>query len=199
MDLPLTLAQPAPGSAGVVVVIAIAVVLFLLTVVLIFFASRYRRCPPNRVLVIWGGSGDRSAKCYHGGGKFVWPIIHGYSYMSLEPLSIEIRLESVPSLDKIRVNVPSAFTVGISKSPVMMSKAAERLLGLSVQQIREQAQDIILDQVRLVISTLSIEEINTDGERFIDLINESVTQEINKVGLELIRTETTRPAETGAS
>lgn len=173
-------------ATGIFVIVAIVVVLFLFTLLLIFFASRYRRCPSNRILVIWGRSGERSAKCYHGGGKFVWPIIQDFGYMSLEPLSIDIPLEGALSLNNIRVNVPSTFTVGISKSPVLMSNAAERLLGLNSQQIREQAQDIILGQLRLVIATLSIEEINTDREKFMSLINENVTQEINKVGLELI-------------
>lgn len=181
-----TLSQSSSGSFGVFLIVGVVVVLFLLTVLLVFFASRYRRCPSNRILVIWGRSGDRSAKCYHGGGKFVWPIIQDYGYMSLEPLSIDIPLEGALSLNNIRVNVPSTFTVGISKSPVLMANAAERLLGLNAQQIREQAQDIILGQLRLVIATLSIEEINTDREKFMSLINENVTQEINKVGLELI-------------
>lgn len=182
----ILLAQSASSTMGFFVIATVAVVLFLLVLLLVFFASRYRRCPSNRILVIWGRSGDRSAKCYHGGGKFVWPIIQDYGYMSLEPLSIDIPLEGALSLNNIRVNVPSTFTVGISKSPVMMSNAAERLLGLNSQQIREQAQDIILGQLRLVIATLSIEEINTDREKFMSLINENVTQEINKVGLELI-------------
>lgn len=174
------------GSVGTFVIVGVVVVLFLLALLLVFFASRYRRCPSNRILVIWGRSGDRSAKCYHGGGKFVWPIVQDYGYMSLEPLSIDIPLEGALSLNNIRVNVPSTFTVGVSKSPVMMANAAERLLGLAPQQIREQAQDIILGQLRLVIATLSIEEINTDREKFMSLINENVTQEIHKVGLELI-------------
>jgi flotillin len=182
----VTLAQAGSGSTGVFIVVAVGVVLFLVVFALVFFASRYRRCPSNRILVIWGRSGDRSAKCYHGGGKFVWPIIQDYGYMSLEPLSIDIPLEGALSLNNIRVNVPSTFTVGISKSPTMMANAAERLLGLNAQQIREQAQDIILGQLRLVIATLSIEEINTDREKFMSLINENVTQEINKIGLELI-------------
>lgn len=186
MPLPMLIAQSESSTMGFFVIAAVAVVLFLLVLLLVFFASRYRRCPSNRILVIWGRSGDRSAKCYHGGGKFVWPIIQDYGYMSLEPLSIDIPLEGALSLNNIRVNVPSTFTVGISKSPVMMSNAAERLLGLNSQQIREQAQDIILGQLRLVIATLSIEEINTDREKFMSLINENVTQEINKVGLELI-------------
>jgi len=40
-------------------------------------AKRYKRCPPDRILVIFGktaGAG-RSARCFHGGGAFVWPII----------------------------------------------------------------------------------------------------------------------------
>lgn len=186
MNQTLTLAQSGAGGTGMFIIIVSAVILFILFVALIFFASRYRRCPSNRILVIWGRSGDRSSKCYHGGGKFVWPIVQDYAYMSLEPLVIEIPLEGALSLNNIRVNVPSTFTVGISKVPVLMSNAAERLLGLGAQAIREQAQDIILGQLRLVIATLSIEEINKDREKFMSLINENVAQEVNKIGLELI-------------
>lgn len=189
MEGMLTLGQVGSGDGigtGVIVIVGIAVVLFLVFFCLMFYATRYKRCPSNRILVIWGRSGNQSARCYHGGGRFVWPVIQDYGFMSLEPLSIDIPLEGALSLNNIRVNVPSTFTVGISKSPVMMSNAAERLLGLGAPQIREQAQDIILGQLRLVIATLSIEEINTDREKFMSLINENVAQEINKIGLELI-------------
>jgi len=157
----------------------------------LFFAmymiTRYRRCPSNRILVIQGRVGtNRASKCLHGGGAFIWPLIQDYSYLSLEPMVIEIPLEGALSLNNIRVNVPSTFTVGISTDAVLMNNAAERMLGLHPQQIREQAQDIILGQLRLVIATLSIEEINKDREKFMALINENVAQEINKVGLELI-------------
>src|SRR5690606_22806192 len=47
-------------------------------------------------------------------------------------------------------------------------------------------QDIILGQLRLVIATLTIEEINKDREKFMSLINQNVGEEINKVGLDLI-------------
>ncbi len=187
MDQVLTLGQSGgSGGTGVFIIVIVAVVLFVLLFGTLFLASRYRRCPSNRILVIWGSSGKQSARCYHGGGRFVWPVIQDFAYMSLEPLVIDIPLEGALSLNNIRVNVPSTFTVGISKDPVLMSNAAERLLGLGSNQIREQAQDIILGQLRLVIATLSIEEINKDREKFMSLINENVTQEINKIGLELI-------------
>ncbi|MEQ9205965.1 MAG: SPFH domain-containing protein [Phycisphaerales bacterium] len=181
-----TLAQADQGNSGVFIIIVIAVVLFVAVFVTLFLASRYRRCPSNRILVIWGTGSKSSAQCFHGGGKFVWPVIQDYAYMSLEPLVIEIPLQGALSLNNIRVNVPSTFTVGISKTPVLMNNAAERLLGLNQNAIQEQAQDIILGQLRLVIATLSIEEINKDREKFMSLVNENVAEEINKIGLTLI-------------
>ena len=154
--------------------------------VMMVIKSLYKRCPSNKVLVIYGKVGGDSAKCMHGGGSMIIPLIQDYAYLSLEPLVIDIPLEGALSLNNIRVNVPSTFTVGISTEPTLMANAAERLLGLNQKQIQDQAQDIILGQLRLVIATLSIEEINKDREKFMNLVNENVTQEINKVGLELI-------------
>ena len=153
----------------------------------IFITRQYKRCPSNRILVIYGRVGNRqAARCIHGGGRLVVPLIQDYEYLSLEPLVIEIPLEGALSLNNIRVNVPSTFTVGIGTDPVLMNNAAERLLGLGEAKIRDQAQDIILGQLRLVIATLSIEEINKDREKFMSLINANVAEEVNKIGLELI-------------
>ncbi|MFG0330686.1 MAG: flotillin family protein [Phycisphaerales bacterium] len=166
---------------------SIGAALLLLLFALVFIASRYRRCPSNRVLVIYGRvGGNRAARCLHGGGAFVWPLVQDYAYLPLEPLVIDIPLEGALSMNNIRVNVPATFTVGVSNDPVLMNNAAERLLFLDDRKIREQAQDIILGQLRLVIATLSIEEINKDREKFMHLINENVAQEINKIGLDLI-------------
>jgi flotillin len=183
----MTLGQAGSGGgAGIVLLVGAGLAVVVVLFALMFVVSRWRRCPSNRILVIWGRGSGRSARVYHGGGKFVWPVLEDYAYMSLEPLVIEIPLEGALSLNNIRVNVPSTFTVGISKDPVLMGNAAERLLGLNQIQIQEQAQDIILGQLRLVIATLSIEEINKDREKFMSLINENVTEEINKIGLTLI-------------
>ncbi|MBY0307911.1 MAG: hypothetical protein K2Q09_04135 [Phycisphaerales bacterium] len=181
---------PAPGDPALGPLIYIGAV-FALLLVLLFFgllvARQYKRCPSNRILVIYGKVGrEKSSKCLHGGGAFVMPLVQDYSYLSLEPIAIEIPLEGALSLNNIRVNVPATFTVAISTDPVLMNNAAERLLNMPVQMIREQAQDIILGQLRLVIATLTIEEINKDREKFMNLINENVEQEIKKIGLYLI-------------
>lgn len=175
------------GEKALIYLGGIFAALLLLLFVVVIVVKQYRRCPSNRILVIYGRvGGSKASKCLHGGGTFVWPLIQDYAYLSLEPIVIDIPLEGALSLNNIRVNVPATFTVGISTDPVLMNNAAERLLNLPVQQVREQAQDIILGQLRLVIATLTIEEINKDREKFMHLINENVGQEINKIGLELI-------------
>jgi len=169
------------------VVMIFVVIGLVLMGVMMFVAARYKRCPSNRILVVYGKvSGARAAKCVHGGGIFVWPLIQDYTYMSLEPLTIDIDLTSALSKKNIRVNVPSTFTIGISTEPDIMNSAAERLLGLGEREIAAQARDIILGQTRLVIATLTIEQINQDRELFLDLVNKNVGFELNKIGLEVI-------------
>lgn len=186
--VPITFAQSsAPGAEALWYVGGIFAALLMLLFFVVLVIKQYKRCPSNRILVVYGRvGGAKASKCLHGGGTFVWPLIQDYSYLSLEPIVIDIPLEGALSLNNIRVNVPSTFTVGVSTDPVLMNNAAERLLNLPPQAVREQAQDIILGQLRLVIATLTIEEINKDREKFMHLINENVGQEINKVGLELI-------------
>ena len=167
--------------------IIIGIVFLLILFLIIFFVKRYKRCPSNRVLVVYGKvQGSRAARCVHGGGVMVWPVIQDYAFISLEPLTIEIELTGALSKKNIRVNAPSTFTIGVSTNPNIMANAAERLLGLDERAIQSQASDIILGQMRLVIATLTIEQINQDRETFLDLVNKNVGAELNKIGLDVI-------------
>ena len=153
----------------------------------VFVSKQFKRCPSNKVLVVYGKtSGEKASKCVHGGGQLIIPLIQDYTYLSLEPITIEIDLNGALSKKNIRVNVPSTFTIGISTQADVLCNAAERLLGLTDDSIANQAKDIILGQLRLVIATLSIEEINQDREKFLDLINQNVNIELHKIGLEVI-------------
>ena len=154
---------------------------------LVFLANQYKRCPSNKIIVVYGKTGTNStAKCIHGGGTFVIPLIQDYGVLSLEPMATDIDLRGALSKGNIRVAVPSTFTFGISTKEEIMINAAERLLGLSKDDIIIQASDIILGQLRLAIATLTIEEINQDREKFLEQINTNVNTELNKIGLEII-------------
>ncbi len=178
----------------VIAIVVAAVVLFTLLLVVI---ARYRRCPSDKVLVIYGKVGtnkdgtNRSARCIHGGAAFIWPVIQAYEYLDLTPMSINVDLTNALSHQNIRVDVPSRFTVGISVEQGVMQNAAERLLGLRLNEIQELAKDIIFGQLRLVIATMDIEEINTDRDKFLEAVSHNVETELKKIGLRLINVNVT--------
>jgi flotillin len=148
--------------------------------------SRYRRCPSNKILVIYGKTSSGAAKCIHGGAAFVWPLIQDFAYLDLEPFVVPIDLKNALSQENIRVTVPTTVTAAISNTKGIMQNAAVRLLGLSRKEIEDQAQDIILGQMRAVIATMQIEEINSDRQAFLAKVNEAVSGELEKIGLYLI-------------
>lgn len=176
------------GLSGEALVVIIVLLLFaVLFLPLILLVKYYRRCPSNKLLVVFGkGVGAGTAKVIHGGAALVWPLIQDYAYLNLEPITVEIDLRGALSKKNIRVAVPSSFTIGIGTTPQVMSNAAERLLGLDERAVHNQAADIIIGQLRLVIATMAIEEINQDREKFLQLVNDNVATELNKIGLEVI-------------
>ncbi|MEX2317097.1 MAG: SPFH domain-containing protein [Pirellulales bacterium] len=180
-------------NEGIIWFAATMVVLALVLVsILRFLTTRYKRCPSNRVLVIYGRvGGGNTARCVHGGAKFVWPLFQDYSYLSLEPIQIEVPLRGALSMENIRVNVPSVFTVAIGTSPEVMQNAAIRLLGLNSAQIRSQAEEIIFGQLRQVIASMGIEDINRDRDKFLEHIQQSLEPELKKIGLVLINVNIT--------
>ena len=154
--------------------------------------SRYKRCPSDKILVIYGKTGrGQSARCIHGGAAFVWPVIQAYEYLDLTPISLDVDLRSALSKQNIRVDVPSRFTVGVSTEPELMVNAANRLLGLPMKLVGDLSQDIIIGQMRLVIAMMDIEEINADRDKFQETVYTHVDTELKKIGLKLINVNVT--------
>lgn len=176
--------------------IAIAAAVLFVFVLIFSLLSRYKRCPSDRILVVYGkvGSGpggQLSARCIHGGAAFIWPVFQDYSYMDLTPISIEVNLTGALSKQNIRVDVPSKFTVGISTEPGVMENAAERLLGLVRDDVHALATDIIIGQMRLVVAMMDIEEINNNRDKFLSNVANNVEAELSKIGLKLINVNVT--------
>ncbi|MFK8045451.1 MAG: flotillin family protein [Crocinitomicaceae bacterium] len=178
-------------TSGVPVFAIPAAIVLIVAVFIFSIVKRYKRCPSDRILVVYGRTGGGSAKCIHGGGAFIWPIIQDYEYLDLTPISIEVNLTNALSKQNIRVNVPSRFTIGISTEPTVMQNAAERLLGLTGDATKELAQEIIFGQLRMVVASMDIEEINSDRDKFLTHITHNVEVELQKVGLKLINVNIT--------
>ena len=180
-------------SPGLIAIVAGILFIFIL---LFTILRRYKRCPSDQILVVYGkvgqnADGYRSAKCIHGGAAFIWPIFQDFEFLDLKPISIEVKLTNALSKQNIRVDVPSSFTVGITTEPGIMSNAAERLLGLQKQQVHDLAKDIIFGQLRLVVATMDIEEINSNRDKFLANVSSNVEAELKKIGLKLINVNVT--------
>lgn len=173
-------------TIGIAAIILFGLIFFLM------IAKQYKRCPSNKVLVIYGRvKSGTSAKCLHGGGAFVMPLVQSYDYLQLDPIQIEVPLRGALSIENIRVNVPSVFTVAIGTEDHVMQNAAMRLLGLSTKDIMKQAEDIIFGQLRQVIASMGIEDINRDRDKFLENIQTSLEGELMKIGLVLINVNIT--------
>ncbi|MBI2814546.1 MAG: flotillin family protein [Opitutae bacterium] len=168
------------------IILAAAAVVF---VVVIFstLVSRYRMCPPDRILVVYGKlANGLSSKCYHGGSTFVIPFFQSYGYLDLSPINIEIELKGALSSQNIRIDAPASFTIGISTDPEIMQNAATRLLGRSSEEIQHLASEIVMGQMRVVFASMTIEEVNNDREKLISAITKGVEVELHKIGLRMI-------------
>ena len=183
---------PSLGSFWLWVVVILAFLVASAFGIMSMLARRYKRCPSNRVLVVYGRSRQGApAQCLHGGARFVWPLFEAYDWLDLEPMQIEIPLRGALSMENIRVNVPSVFTVAIGTTPELMTNAAIRLLNLSETDIKKQAEDMIFGQLRQVIASMQIDDINRDREKFLESITLSLEPELRKIGLELINVNIT--------
>ncbi len=179
-------------DANMYILVPITALVVIIFVVFIAAMRRYKRCPSDKLLVVYGRTGrdeegsTRSARCIHGGAAFVWPLIQDFEFLDLKPITIEVNLRSALSKQNIRIHVPSIFTVAISTQEGSMLNAAVRLLGFRKDQIEETAENIIIGQLRAVIATMTIEEIITDRDKFLENVRISVGSELIKIGLNLI-------------
>lgn len=174
------------GGGSVVLVIALVVGLGL------FFASRYKVCPTNRLLVISGATslkndlGDPMPKVIAGGGTFVWPIIQQFDYLDLAPFTLRVALQDALSAETIRVAVPSAFTLAVGNGAPLKENAATRLLGKTEEEIKGLAAETIVGTLRQVIAIMTIQEINSNRDEFRRKIETTLVPELTKLGLALL-------------
>jgi flotillin len=192
-QLPLADSWVSSLTSGEWISITAVFIVLVFLMMMSLFVNRYKRCPSNKVLVIYGGmrGGKTPARCIHGGAAFIKPLIEDYAYLSLEPIQIEIPLKGALSIENIRVNVPSVFTIAVGTEPQLMQNAAIRLLGLDMNKLQQRVEHIIFGQLREVVASMRIEDIARHREQFLKNIQASLEPELAKLGLVLINVNIT--------
>lgn len=170
------------ASAGAFIFVVITINCLLIVSALTVFVSRYKKCPVNKALIVYGQVGvnqdgtPRKAKIVRNGGIFVIPIIQSYAYLDLKPIAVTVD----HSFESIIKKVPRTFSIAISTKDDLLWNAAERLLGFGEKEISELACDIIWAQLRLFY--------DEDKDMIIDndQLSQAIESEINKIGLTIL-------------
>jgi len=176
-----TLAQAGSwGAMGLLIGIPVAIILSQA----MYLITRYKRCPSNRLLVIYGKTGgDESARIIHGGGAIVLPVIQDHFYLSLEPIRVEISMNDVLGGG---ASGTAALNVAISTEPELMQTAAERLLGLEEEKIGEHAHDIVREQMRNLFSRTTPADFEQQRPQHIDELRTKAGSTLAQLGLEIV-------------
>ena len=158
---------------------------------IIFFFSRYKKCPSDKIMVIYGktGGGGRSSNCMHGGAAFIWPVIQAYEFLDLTPIKLDIKEQKFSQSDGTTIKLPARCTVGISTEPGVMENAAERLLGQQLESVKDLAEDIIQSSITHVMDRTETISSNSAKIEAIDAIEARAALELTKVGLKIISME----------
>ena len=167
---------------GILVAVSLALLSFLL-----IFIKCYKRCPSNRILVIYGKtSAGTSCRCIHGGAAFVVPLLQDYGFLHLEPRRITISARPLMKSGSTEFRVPQVFNVAIGLTGELMNNAAIRLLGLSEQDVSRQAEDIVTSELDRLVDSVQSGGIETDPEQFHHQLETSLEAKLNELGLTLI-------------
>ena len=153
--------------------------------VVVFVARNYRKCPPNEVLVIYGGKSGTRERFVTGGGTFVMPVLKSYKTLSLTTFQVETRVEHTPNKDGVLVSVDAVANLKISSDPQVLQGAAERLLGASPDYLKKLCSSTLEGMLRQIVGTLTVEEIVRERQRVAQEIASSAHTELGKLGFTL--------------
>ena len=154
---------------------------------LLFWVQRYKRCPSDKILVIYGKTrSGRSSLCIHGGAFFVWPVLQSHQWLDLSPIPIDLGEKEFSPNEKDRVKIVSKLITAISTETGIMENAAERLLGLKVDSIRDLTLEITEGCMRSAVKELGAEAIQSDPDSLVDRLGERLDAVLKEIGLKVI-------------
>lgn len=174
------------SSLNLTLLALMLVPLLCVLVAMVVLATRFRRCPPNRLLVVYGRGVPGGIKVMQSGAALVWPLIQDSALLSLEPLHVSLTMDRLRSRSNELVDVKATIILAIGTDPDRTRNAAERLLGYTEHKIEELARDILSSNLRMVVATLEAAQMQTDPDAFSAKAIQEAEPELKKVGLLII-------------
>lgn len=152
--------------------------------VFIVFKVCYRKCPPNKAMVV---TGARGARTYIGRAKLVVPFIQRVDYMSLENIQVDFVSKSeIPTQDAINIRVDAVANMSIDQDPDVLKIAASKFLGYDIEEIQETVAPVLEGNIREIISQVKLVDlIKGDKKVLAEKITENVSPNLRDMGLKL--------------
>ena len=165
----------------------IGVIVLLVIFTVVGLMSCYKKCPSDKLLVVFGWIRGKSNACkvYPGGGVFVIPGLQSCKTMDMVPYQIKSHIKG-PDKGLVITHVDVALTTAISTDPIIQINAANRFLTAENSAVEEQIKTILDGTIRDVVATMPIEELNNNREEFIKQISQTLKPKLSQIGFDIV-------------
>ena len=185
------------GSDFSAVAVAMAILLGLLGLfaAMALFARNYLKVPPSMVAILYGRKhslvdekGNRSTvgfRVVRGGAALRVPVLEQVEYLSLNVISIPLKISRAYTKEGVPVTVEAVANVKIAGDDTSLRSAAERFLGMSTDKIKEVIFQTLEGHLRAILGTLTVEEINADRQAFAQKMTDEAAVDLKKMGVNI--------------
>jgi flotillin len=169
-------------------VVVLAVVLALIIAIWLF-SRNYIKVSPNTVAVLSGRKrklADNTVVGYRmvkGGAALRIPLLEKVEYLSLNVITIPLKIERAYTLMGVPVSVKAVANVKVRSDDISLQAAAERFLGMSREEIQAVIFQTLEGHLRSILGTLTVEEVNSDRQSFAQKLTSEAAVDLEKMGI----------------
>jgi len=153
----------------------------------VLVARLYKRASKETSFVRTGLGGESVVV---NGGALVLPVLHETIPVNMATLRLEVTRNSEQALitkDRMRVDVLAEFYVRVAPNREAISAAAQTLgrRTMAPQELKELIEGKFVDALRSVAAELTMNELHEQRTQFVQKVQQAVTEDLTKNGLEL--------------
>ncbi|HQR37423.1 MAG TPA: SPFH domain-containing protein [Blastocatellia bacterium] len=160
------------------IVFAVVIIVLMLSGIL----SRYKKIPPDKALILYGGGDFRALT---GGAVIVWPVINEAYELDLRAFQLELDLLNAPNKDRIPINMRAMATCKISKEENLLKRAAENFGRSSMDDIQTKVRNVMEGHLRVVVGQINMDTILSERDQFNAKIQSEAAIELQSLGIEV--------------
>ena len=163
----------------------IALIAAIIVLMIVVVATGYVKAPPDKAYIISGLK--KNPRILIGQAGIKLPFLERKDILVLKQISIDIKTNGyVPTLDFIGVDIDAVAKVRVKTDPEGIKVAMKNFLNMNEKQICDALTDSLQGNMREIIGTVKLKELNTDRKKFGDEVQSKAQTDMNALGIEII-------------